>query len=363
MISYWERTAWSDPHDLVIVGAGITGSSTALHYLRRHPDASVVLLERAAHPGGASTRNAGFTTFGTVGEGLDDLAHEPEADVVDRIRRRYEGLRLLQQELPAAETGHRMTGGHELFLDEADFERCAAEIPRFNRYLKDISGQADVYAATRINGKPAISIAIEGHLHSGRLMQALHRRVREAGGRIQWGMPVAGVEPGHVHLVSGETIQARRILVATNGFTGSIPGMPVVHPARGLVLVVRGEGMERWTGSWHAERGFVYWRDVEDGLLIGGGRHLDIPGERTMEAGVNPVIHEYLWHFLHDTLGVRVEAVTDQWSGIMGFPEGRKTPHLAQPMPGVWVAAGLSGMGVALGMALGKEVAGEMGEG
>lgn len=355
-LSYWERTAWRTPHDLVIVGAGITGSSAAMYYLREHPGASVVLLERNAHPSGASTRNAGFTCFGTVGEGLDDLANESESEVVDRIRRRYEGLKLLQSELSASETGHRMTGGHELFLNEADFERCAAEIPRFNRYLRDITGDPEVYEAVRINGKPAISISIEGHLHSGKLMQALHKRVRDAGGRIQWGMPVDAVEPGEVRLRSGEVITAKRILVATNGFTGTLPDMPVVHPARGLVMVVAGSGIERWTGSWHAERGFTYWRDVEGGLLIGGGRHLDIPGERTMEAGVNPVIRDYLWTFLHDTLGVQVETVTDQWNGVMGFPEGRKTPHLTEAKPGVWVAAGLSGMGVALGMSLGRDV-------
>lgn len=356
-ISYWERTAWRIPQDLVIVGAGITGCSTALFYLRANPGASVVLLERSAYPSGASTRNAGFTCVGTVGEGLDDLADEPEGDVVDRIRRRYEGLRLLQQELPAEETGHRMTGGHELFPDESDFERCAAEIPRFNRFMNDITGQAEVYKAVRVNGKSAISISIEGHLHSGRLMQALHRKVRLAGGQIQWGMPVASVAPGEVRLRNGEVLAARRILVATNGFTGAIPGMPLVHPARGLVMVVKGGGIERWTGSWHAERGFTYWRDVEGGLLIGGGRHLDIPGERTMDSGVNPLIRNYLLRFLHDTLGVDVAEVTDQWIGIMGFPEGRKTPHLTEVNPGVWVAAGLSGMGVALGMSLGRDVA------
>ena len=358
--SYWERTAWRDPHDLVIVGAGITGSAAAWYYLRANPGASVVLLERSAHPSGASTRNAGFTCVGTVGEGLDDLANESEDEVVDRIRRRYEGLKLLQGELTAQETGHRMTGGHELFSDESDFERCAAEIPRFNRYLKEITGESEVYKAVRANGKPAISIAIEGHLHSGKLMQALHRKVREAGGRVQWGMPVASVETGEVCLHSGEGITARNILVATNGFTGGIPGMPVVHPARGLVLVVQGAGIDRWTGSWHAERGFTYWRDVEGGLLIGGGRHLDIPGERTMEAGVNPVIRDYLWTFLHETLGVSVETVTDQWNGVMGFPEGRKTPHMTQVKPGVWLAAGLSGMGVALGLGLGRDVVGKI---
>jgi glycine/D-amino acid oxidase-like deaminating enzyme len=41
----------------------------------------------------------------------------------------------------------------------------------------------------------------------------------------------------------------------------------------------------------------------------------------------------------------------------MGFPEGSKTPVIRELKPDVWIAAGLGGMGVALGVGVGKEVA------
>jgi gamma-glutamylputrescine oxidase len=359
-VSHWEATAWREPWDLVIVGAGITGSSAALHFLTDHPGARVLLLERAVHPSGASTRNAGFTCFGTIGESLDDLAHESADVVFARIRQRYEGLKLLLDTLSAEEIEHRSTGGHELFLDEADFRTSVDAIPWFNERLREFTGIQHVYSGTRINGHRAISIQGEGHLHSGKLLQALHRRVRERGGEICWNMAVSEVDTGVVSLTTGDDLSARRILVATNGFTGALPGMPVIHPARGAVMVLDGDGVRDWRGTWHYDRGFVYFRDVGDALLLGGGRHVDIAGERTMEDAVNPAVRDYLLTFARETLGVKNLRVRTEWSGVMGFPEGSKTPVIRELKPDVWIAAGLGGMGVALGVGVGRDVVGEM---
>ncbi len=355
-VSYWESSAWRESWDLVIVGAGITGSSAAIHYLKHHPGAKVLLLERAVFPSGASTRNAGFTCFGTIGESLDDLAHESEDVVFGRIRRRYEGLKLLQNTIPAEEMGHVMTGGHELFVDVDLYERCVKAIPRFNARLKDISGRDGMYAATKVNGQCAISIAEEGHLHSGKLLHALHRRVNEAGGDIRWNMPVKNVESGVVKLATGDELCAKRILLATNGFTGALTSDAIVNPARGQVLILSGKGVANWRGTWHFDRGFIYWRDVGENLLLGGARNVDIEGERTMEDGIHPAIHSHLLEFVRETLGIRDVDVQQAWSGIMGFPEKSKTPIIEEIQPGVWLAAGLGGMGVALGVGLGRDV-------
>jgi gamma-glutamylputrescine oxidase len=123
---------------------------------------------------------------------------------------------------------------------------------------------------------------------------------------------------------------------------------------------VDGDGARDWRGTWHYDRGFVYFRDAGDALLIGGGRNVDIPGERTTVDAVNPRIRQYLLDFVTDTLGVKNVQVRSEWSGVMGFPEGSKTPVIEEIRPGVWVAAGLGGMGVALGMGVGREVVKKM---
>lgn len=58
MLSYWEKKNLIQ-YDLILVGAGFVGLSTAIHYKEKHPGRSVLVLERGVFPSGASTRNAG----------------------------------------------------------------------------------------------------------------------------------------------------------------------------------------------------------------------------------------------------------------------------------------------------------------
>ena len=74
MLSYWEQKNYLD-YDLVVVGAGIVGLSTAIRYKEKFPQRSVLVMERGVFPTGASIRNAGFACFGSVTEILDDLKY------------------------------------------------------------------------------------------------------------------------------------------------------------------------------------------------------------------------------------------------------------------------------------------------
>ncbi|MEP2296615.1 FAD-dependent oxidoreductase, partial [Algoriphagus sp.] len=67
MFSYWEKTHFFK-YDLIVVGAGFVGLSTAIHYQVANPEATVLVLERGVFPSGASTKNAGFACFGSLTE-------------------------------------------------------------------------------------------------------------------------------------------------------------------------------------------------------------------------------------------------------------------------------------------------------
>jgi len=47
-------------YDLIVVGAGFTGLSTAIHFKKHHKKANVLVLDRGIFPSGASSKNAGF---------------------------------------------------------------------------------------------------------------------------------------------------------------------------------------------------------------------------------------------------------------------------------------------------------------
>ena len=58
-LSYWEKKTYFEDLDFLVIGAGIVGSSTALHLRKTYPSAKILVVERGYLPAGASTKNAG----------------------------------------------------------------------------------------------------------------------------------------------------------------------------------------------------------------------------------------------------------------------------------------------------------------
>lgn len=361
--SFWERTTFLAPADLAIVGSGITGLSIAYYVKQAHPSARVVVLERGMLPSGASTRNAGFACFGSVSELLDDLELAPEEVVAARVARRISGLKRLRQELGDDAIGYEDCGGWEIFTDQAQAERCMEAIPRLNRMIADASGLHNAFHKDRKNGWPAIACPSEGALHSGRLMHALHRRVLDLGVSVLNGATVESLHRDgdrvRILLQDGNELETSLAVVASNGFASSLLDVPVV-PARGQILVSRPIAQLPWNGIFHYDAGYVYFRHLRGmdpathaptmRLLLGGARNQDIAGERTHQEGSNPVIREWLLDFAQTILKVPLRTHLEmEWSGVMGFTPD-KDPICREHAPGILMVAGLSGIGVSIGM-------------
>lgn len=54
MLSFWEKNSLLN-YDVIIVGSGILGLSTACEIKERRPEKNVLILERGIFPTGAST--------------------------------------------------------------------------------------------------------------------------------------------------------------------------------------------------------------------------------------------------------------------------------------------------------------------
>ena len=63
MLSFWEKQSFLE-YDYILIGSGLVGLSAASCIKEKHPDKSVLVLERGIFPSGASTKNAGFACFG-----------------------------------------------------------------------------------------------------------------------------------------------------------------------------------------------------------------------------------------------------------------------------------------------------------
>jgi len=359
--SFWEQDSFLRPYDLLIVGGGIVGLSTALFYKRTHPNARVAVLERGFIPQGASTRNAGFACVGSIGEHLADMEKESEENIRRRIKRRYNGLELLKETLGEEAIGYEHCGGYEFFKSQDEFDKVAPEIDRFNKWLQELVDEEKVYESHEIAGYPVIRNRLEGALHPGRMMQQLAQVVSEAGIEIKWNSKVKETTPqGRVLIEEGPTLNAHKILFAANGFVHRLLPEIDIEPARGFVLVTNKQEELPWKGIFHHDKGYIYFRNIGQRLLIGGARNRDKETEETDQFGTNDKIKNYLVDFINNILQLPTGwQIEHEWSGIMGFTP-TKTPLIEQVDQSRYIAAGLSGMGIAIGMEVGQMAANKL---
>lgn len=356
--SIWEKEVYAQKADVIIVGAGITGLATACSLLIRQPNLQVKVLDNTIAPAGASTRNAGFVCFGSIGELLDDMQHRSEEDVWDLVSQRWEGMRLLMSLIPPAQLDYEQKGGGEIFVDEQHYQQACEYVPQANRFMEEITGEKEVFNAESINGHKGIRCSVEGMIHSGNLIELLEHRATVMGASIRRGYHVTGVESGSVHVHGIGKLRASNIVMATNGYSKLINNEIPVEPARGYVLVTTPQKDQPWKGTYHYDRGFVYFRDMSNNcMLIGGCRNLDIDTERTTEHGVNPNVKNGVSRLLQESILPGWDGgVQEEWTGIMGFGPN-KLPIVEEFESGIITAAGLSGMGVALGTKVGRRAA------
>jgi len=358
--SYWEKTEWFTPPDLLIVGGGITGSSVALLYKETYPDHDVLLVDRGFAPNGASTRNAGFACIGSISEHLADINLAGEKTVFNRIKRRWAGLQLLRKTMGDDSINYQHTGGFEIFPEEERFNTCRKQILVMNQKLEEKLGLRGVYSETECNGVPAIKNRVEGTINSGKLIRSLHKKIAELGVRIWWNSPVKRADEKRVLFENGLELTPKKMVLAVNGFHSTLFNSSV-QPARGYIFVTKPLDEMPWKGTFHYNEGYVYFRDVGDNqLLLGGGRNVDKEGETTNQFGTNEKIRSYLVDFATSTLNLNTDwEIEMEWSGIMGMTPD-KEPVIEETVPGVWSAAGLSGMGIAIGMEVARELVHKM---
>jgi len=349
--SFWEQDTFNHSFDLIIIGAGIVGLSSALFFKHRNPDARVIVLDKGSIPEGASTRNAGFLCVGSITEHVADMEKETPENIKKRLQRRYRGMQLLRETLGDQAIDYQNCGGYELFTEQKNFGKATNQLARFNKWMKDITGKKDVYQAERLNGYNVIYNRLEGAIHPGKMMQALIAKTQAAGVHIRWNTNVKKIKKSGVLLSENDSsISGDQVLVASNGFTRRLIKNITIKPGRGLVMVSEPWPGMPWVGIFHYDRGYVYFRNAGDRLLLGGGRNIAMEEETKDQFGINPGIKDYLTNFARQKLtlpeGISFEY---EWSGIMGFTP-TKTPILQRINDHCVVAAGLSGMGIAIGM-------------
>jgi len=365
-LSYWEKETWLHHIDYTIIGSGITGLNCALTLQEKYPKAKILILERGVLPYGASIKNAGFACFGSASELLDDLENHSEEEVLQLVKKRTKGLKKLRNLLGDKAIGYKNHGSYELFNtnDNELFKNCKSNIPYLNNLLQPIFKQEvfqlkkDQFQFQNINPN-TIFTPLEGQLNTGKMMLALLKKTQKKGIKILNGVEVKSFEDVKSHVVLQTNhfqLKTNKLFIATNAFAKQLT-IPEVKPARAQVLITKPIKNLNIKGTFHLEKGYYYFRNINNRILLGGGRNLDFKTEETTKFGETELIQNKLETILKTIiLPNQAFDIEHRWSGIMGVGIQKK-PIVKTVSENVFIGVRLGGMGVAIGSLVGEELA------
>ena len=364
--SYWEEESFLKNIDYTVIGSGIVGLTCALELRRLNPNSKIVILERGFLPTGASTKNAGFTCFGSPSELLDDLSKSKENDVFQLVENRVNGLSKLRALVGDANMDYKEYGSYELFDNPALYESCISQLDYLNKQLHKTFNATtfEVFTNATAFGLDKNSLLIknnfEGQINTGKMMKKLLHLTRGGNIEILNGFNVTDFEfkQDRWEIYSPEgVLKTNKLILCNNAFASKFYPEFDLKPARAQVLITKPiEGL-KLKGCFHMDEGYYYFRNVGNRVLFGGGRNLDFEAEETFEMKTTEKIQKELNHLLETKiLPNQTFEIEKSWAGIMGVGSS-KTTHIKQLNEGLFCAVRMGGMGIALGTNVGQEVA------
>lgn len=375
-LSFWEKTSFFSPQDIIIIGSGFTGLWSALQLKLINPQYKITILERGLVPTGASTRNAGFSCFGSPGELLGDSEAMGEENMWQLVEMRYKGLLEIRKHFTDTAIDYDASGGYECFTkNSTDWANCADKTDWLNKGLKVITGTNDLFksADEKISFfgfkgfNHLIENKLEAGLHPGKLIQALLQKVQGMGVQVLTCVEVKSYQRHHngieleTTLPSSETenfkLTTQQLLLCTNAFTKHLFPTIDIIPNRGQVLITAPIKNLSLKGTFHFDKGYYYFRNVGDRLLLGGARNKSFETENTEEMQTTSTIQTALEEFIQQhLLPDTAFTITDKWSGIMAMGT-QKAPIIQRIEPDVFCCVRMNGMGVALSPLAAKQAA------
>ena len=351
--------------DVVVIGAGFTGLSSALHLARDGVD--TIVLD-AMHPGwGASGRNGGFCCLGG--------AKASSADIARRFgQEALMGWRRAEQDAVALVAG--LLEEHGIDADtHSQGETILAHNSRNARGLQDdISRVRREYGVDATWHTPTqlddlgmsgpflggLTIPVGFALNPRKYIAGLVQAARSLGARIHGHSPVAAITQisNGIEVRTGKaTIRAKRLILATNGYSSDDlpPWMAARYmPAQSNVLVTRpltqteldAAGWNSRQMAYDTRNLLHYFRLMPDKRFLFGMRG-GLWASARAEAGITARARA---HFDAMFPAWRHVDTPHGWSGMVCFSANR-VPYCGpiSGMPGAFAGFAFHGNGVAMG--------------
>ena len=361
---------WARPHsfktpdittDILIIGAGFAGLSTAYWLSELQPGQKITVIDRLSFGAGASGRNAGFLTKGSASF-YKSLSQEWGSEGALKIFKFAEdSIQMAHQKILMAspELKYEKTASVTLFRDETRFNKWQSADFNSDHFGFNWISQDKLPGVLQEKFWGAYEHGPEYKVNPLQMLGSLKKNLESR--KIQIVENVAAFklwEEG----VSTEVheIRTKKVIIALNGYFPQFHTAfkDLITPRRAQMLAVELEGSFDCPGLYYDPDERVYWRRSFDNiLLIGGKRLLDEEGEIGDFEKITPTIQNGLEDYLKSMLRVKYK-VLHRWSGTMGFTE-HELPFISRvdgPLE-AYALGGFSGHGMGLGFHSGKEMA------
>ncbi|MCO4760262.1 MAG: FAD-binding oxidoreductase [Myxococcales bacterium] len=351
--------------DVLIIGAGISGTSLA--WWLKDSGLSIAIVDKGDIAAGASGRNAGFITCGSVehytrqvGRLGEDLAHT-------LWQHSQENLAMIRDYIVAdggVDCDFRQQGTYSLAGSEHEMRELeeSAEMMQQRGIAVSLVDQAHI--ADKLGARGFFGGALfhdDGECHPVKLVRGI---AQLSGASVYSHHEVHRLEPtGDVVRVHTQraVFRASFVVMATNGLSAQLHPWfaDKIYPTRGQILVTEPVA-PMMAAPCYCNHVLDYFRQLPDGrVLIGGFRQLAKEAEVGVADTPNPEIHAALEAFLRRHFASLEKARVDyRWAGIMGFSaDGQPMVGSLPQHPQVYFMGGFTGHGIGQAFRVAKVLA------
>ena len=382
--TYWVASAGTPPADdgpiqgdvdvdVVIIGSGSTGMSTALYLAQEHGIQAVV-LEANQTAWGCSSRSGGQGQNAsgrlTRSQWIERWGMDTAKALDTEIRTGFENFKTLTREIEC----DAFDGGH---LYVAHRKEKVAYLQEQTRVRRDIFGyKAKMLTAEELREQYCDERDAHGAMwepegvgiHPLKFTFGLMRKARALGVKVHTASPVQGWQTinGVHHLQTpGGVVRARRVAVCTGGYTGQ--GLNPLLKNKILPILSNSVTTRPLTAAELAATNFrsqtfltdtrtlrFYYRLLPDNRLQLGSRSA-ITGAESEDPGHLKLLTDAIARKFPPLAGIEIE---HSWWGWVDVSHDMM-PRIARPDPAqtVWHAVGYGGNGVSFSTWAGKRLA------
>jgi len=321
--------------DIVIIGGGFTGLSSAFNLSRKFPDKKIVLLEGACCGYGASGRNGGFCDAGVPGlrSFIEEAGPEAGRKAFDATLHGIGQVRELVTE-HGVDCDFEENGMLEAAVDEEQAKHLEESYKTYKSLGLDatlIQGkelEAEIKSPRYVAGMKFPYGAV---LNPAKLARGIKPVVERAGVEVRERTLVMRVTPGKVHRIETEMgeITAPTLVLGLNGYSPRLGFFKNrVMPLCNYVVATEPLSKEQWESiGWQNRQGiadmrvlFDYSRPTADGrIVIGGSKAPYFANDGLSSGNYRPALKlltESLFTTFPQLEGLRIDHA---WGGTMGF--------------------------------------------